>query len=184
MILLIEILNEIDRELLLIVQAVVGFSPLDELMLFLTNEKTWLVVSLFYLFFVVLSKSKILAQHFLMVGVTTGASDFLSFRFLKPFFGRFRPCHQYEWVTLLESSCGGMYGFPSNHAFNSAVVAGVTIGFVKSTLGKCVCLLCALMVGISRPYVGVHFPFDVLFGWFLGALVSFLALSVYWKLTE
>ena len=77
--------------------------------------------------------------------------------------------------------------FPSGHAMLSAVVY-LTLGAllartesdmrVKIYLLGAACLL-TLIVGISRLYLGVHWPTDVLAGWALGAgwaLVTWLAM--------
>mgnify|MGYP005841564523 CR=1 FL=1 len=66
--------------------------------------------------------------------------------------------------------------FPSGHAMNSAVVY-LTLGVLLARLVqarhiKAYFLLLALMltglVGISRVYMGVHYPTDVLAGWAAG----------------
>ena len=67
--------------------------------------------------------------------------------------------------------------FPSSHAMMSAVVY-LTLGALLSRtqarpamrvyILSCAVLL-ALIVGISRIYLGVHWPTDVLAGWAVGA---------------
>lgn len=75
--------------------------------------------------------------------------------------------------------------FPSGHALNSMAIFG-GIGLLASrglrrrsarviviALGVAV----SLLIGVSRPYLGVHYPGDVLAGWLLGLMCALLA---YW----
>ena len=66
--------------------------------------------------------------------------------------------------------------FPSGHAMLAAVVY-LTLGsllmeVVEGRLAKTYCLACALfvtfIVGVSRIYLGVHYPTDVFAGWMAG----------------
>jgi len=66
--------------------------------------------------------------------------------------------------------------FPSGHSLNSAVVY-LTLGSLLAGLSRQlrlklyffgVALLLTFLVGVSRVYMGVHYPTDVLAGWFAG----------------
>jgi undecaprenyl-diphosphatase len=66
--------------------------------------------------------------------------------------------------------------FPSGHAMMSAVtyltlgsmLAGIVPGRATKIYVLCVAVLITLMVGVSRIYLGVHWPSDVLAGWCAG----------------
>lgn len=87
--------------------------------------------------------------------------------------------------------------FPSAHAMLSAVVF-LTLGIyllqtVESRWAKVYCLCCAMgltfLVGVSRIYLGVHYPTDVLAGWIAGlvwALACWLAIRClqWWRTTR
>lgn len=102
---------------------------------------------------------------------------------LKELFGRERPDvvpHLREVMTL---------SFPSGHALTSAVVF-LTLGallmrVVQTRLAKfylmAIAVLTTFLVGLTRVYLGVHYPTDVLAGWLIGmswALACWLAARV------
>lgn len=63
------------------------------------------------------------------------------------------------------------FSFPSGHAASSLSVAlGATSLLPDALAGACLAL--AAVVGLSRCYLGVHYPGDVVCGWIL-ALISF-----------
>lgn len=77
------------------------------------------------------------------------------------------------WVS---TSVQGMasetgFGIPSGHAQNAIGVWGIMAARVGRMWAWVAAGLVILFIGLSRLYLGVHFPHDVLFGWFLGALL-------------
>lgn len=71
------------------------------------------------------------------------------------------------------------HSFPSGHAMMSTVVYGLTAVACYRTFGSVrrhayvllVVPLLALVIGLTRVYLGVHWFTDVLAGWLIGALV-------------
>ena len=88
---------------------------------------------------------------------------------LKPSFDRTRPCIALE-ATILRVKRRKSPSCPSSHAAN-VFAAMVVLGlYFRRSLW--IGLPIALAVAVSRVYVGVHYPFDVLFGALFGALVG------------
>lgn len=95
---------------------------------------------------------------------------------LKEFFDRDRP-------TILEHRSHTMTSsFPSGHAMLSAAV-WLTLGVMLARLDKspfmkayfiCVGLFISFLAGISRVWLGVHWPTDVLAGWMAGSMWAVL----------
>lgn len=81
----------------------------------------------------------------------------------KQFFQRTRPAF---WESIAPETS---FSFPSGHAMCSmATAAALAVLFRRSRWRTAVTLMAALfvlMVGLSRPYLGVHFPSDILAGW-------------------
>lgn len=69
------------------------------------------------------------------------------------------------------------FGLPSGHAWTAAALWGRLAIAVRHRAVALVLVGIIFMVGLSRIYLGVHFPSDVLFGWMggLGILLVFLA---------
>jgi undecaprenyl-diphosphatase len=97
---------------------------------------------------------------------------------LKERFERVRPPADGALVSLPSS-----YSFPSGHSMGSLCLAWVfgrlawTSGLSRSWKAALLasCLLYPVLVGVSRIYLGVHWPSDVLASWALGIGVIGLA---------
>ncbi len=106
--------------------------------------------------------------------VTLGVSDMVTYRILKPFFSRDRPCYHLAEAVLRADACGGQMGFPSNHAANAMAVTLALLLFFSASRKYYILLFVPLLIGISRIYLGVHYPFDVLAGFVVGAVIAFI----------
>lgn len=68
------------------------------------------------------------------------------------------------------------YATPSAHAQNSAAFWPAALVRVPGKAAKAAMIVLPLLIGISRVYLGVHYPTDILSGWVIGTLISLIAL--------
>ncbi|MEK5036473.1 phosphatase PAP2 family protein [Sporosarcina sp. FSL K6-3457] len=79
------------------------------------------------------------------------------------------------------------FSFPSGHAMISfslyAIIAFIAWGFIKKTAGRVMLLLfmvfMILTISISRIYLGVHYPSDIVGGFTVSALWLTIAITIY-----
>ena len=82
------------------------------------------------------------------------------------------------------------FSFPSGHAANTMTVFVALALFALPRRHRAwsvpLAIGLAAVVGLTRPWLGVHWPSDVLGGWMLAALVIFAALwaDERWKISE
>ena len=79
-----------------------------------------------------------------------------------------RPCDPRPDLCIIQADS---YGLPSGHAQNAIVFWGVIAQWVGTAWGWIAAILLMLLIGISRIYLGVHFPTDVFVGWAIGILI-------------
>src|SRR3954470_12294290 len=123
-----------------------------------------LVISLFasfFLYFVLDHRRELLLFGTVVIGTP------IINQILKQFFHRARP----DLHRLIEI---GGYSFPSGHAMNAFAVYGILAFLlwrhIPTRLGRTVLIIIStifiLMIGTSRIYLGVHYPSDIIGGYF------------------
>jgi undecaprenyl-diphosphatase len=159
---------------------------LDILMYGVSQLLVWLPLYA-YLLWLIYKKFGLQALWVLVaVGLLIAATD-QSANLFKNGFQRLRPSHQPGLMELLHyvnNYKGGNYGFFSGHASNTMAVAVFSYWLLKKQhpfIGWVVFPF-TIIVSYSRIYLGVHYPIDILVGWFFGALYGwfFYKLTHYW----
>jgi len=87
----------------------------------------------------------------------------------KVLFAQPRPFEYDPRVKALVSAAGG--GIPSGHTQHSVVVWGFTAMQLRTAWGWAIAAFLMLAIPLSRLYLGVHFPVDLLGGYLLGVLL-------------
>jgi undecaprenyl-diphosphatase len=152
----------------------------DSFMPFITESKHW-----FIFYFIVglylLIKGGPRGRVLVVIAIVMIlCSDQLS-NVLKELFGRVRPCHSLPNVNLLVG-CSSAYSFPSNHAVNNFAAAYLFTHFYPKM--KWWFYTGAIVISLSRVFVGVHYPFDILGGAAIGTLIAMILIFIWKKINE
>lgn len=132
----------------------------------------FVIFIIFYFF--LKDQSKLLLFIIVLLG-----SHYL-FRLLKQLFKRARP----DVHRLIEI---GGYSFPSGHATNALCIYGILTfvlwHHIPARWGRIILSIFSFFIifsiGLSRIYLGVHFPSDVLAGYFAGGFLLTMIIGSY-----
>lgn len=96
---------------------------------------------------------------------------------IKPLAARPRPYQVLEQITVL-TNLPSDYSFPSGHSAASFACAWALLRSGRKQWGAWA-LVIAGLIALSRLYVGVHYPTDVLGGVLIGILVAEAAVRIF-----
>lgn len=111
----------------------------------------------------------------LMIPWTAIAASWILAEGTKYFFNRARPyISDTEIAPLIKTPSSS--SFPSGHSATAAAGA-LALSFIYPVFAPAI-LLAGLLTALSRIYLGVHYPFDVLAGMLIGAVTCGIVLAL------
>lgn len=129
----------------------------------------WILLAVIFLFFKKTRKTGLMMGVALLCGLIVGNIT------LKPLIHRIRPYDLNPDVTLLIDRLSD-FSFPSGHTLSS--FEGATVLMIRDKRFGVPAMVLAVCIALSRLYLYVHYPTDVLAGAILGIGFGFLAVAV------
>ncbi len=166
----------IDEQIILWIQAHMVNPIWTKMMVFLStlgnHGMIFIALGILLLLFGIRYKNLLYAgiRLFLCLGTTALVCNVI----LKPYVARLRPYDVLGFPIVVPPLAD--YSFPSGHT--SAAFAAATAIYAYHKKWGIVAYIFAVCMGISRLYLGVHFPSDVLMGGILGFVMAKITLWV------
>ena len=165
---------QLDGNILLWIQEYIRNDFLTPIFKFITHlgdeGYVWIAIAILLLFI----------KNYRKVGLMVGGSLLGSLVFnniiIKNIVARPRPYRMIEALTILIPE-PGEYSFPSGHT-SSSFAAGVVLYLMLPKKYGVPAMILAFLIGISRLYVGVHYPTDVLGGMVMGTLLAVATIKI------
>tara|TARA_Y100001970_G_scaffold182381_1_gene221900 strand:- start:1389 stop:1988 length:600 start_codon:yes stop_codon:yes gene_type:complete len=175
-----EIFDIIDKNILLWVHKN-HFPLFDQLMPFITDSDNWIIPIILLILGLGFRGGKRGKIALALLIISLSFNDYICAQILKPFFGRIRPSHiSLDGLNLLVSK-GGKWSMPSNHASNIFTLTVILSYFYSKV--KLPLYSFAILIALSRVYVGVHYPGDVIAGSVFGYSVGWLVIT-FWVIIK
>lgn len=149
-------------------------SWIADLAIFLSYLFTYLLLFILIIWAIFFSQKKMFNFSLLFL---SGIFSWFMANILKSILRINRPFIDLEIIPL-HSEIG--FSFPSEH-----MTVFTTIAMVMFLINKKVgfiFLLIAILIGLSRIVIGVHYPLDILGGLFLGSLIGFIFIKIFKKI--
>ena len=170
-------INSIDEYLFKLINAI-GWNDMDPFMILISSKWIWIPLYIFIIYKIYQKFPEQIFKILLSIGALIFLADFGSVHLFKEVFERTRPCHVLDGIRIVDG-CGGQYGFISSHASNSFSIAFFISLLFRKRITFILLFSWAVLIGFSRIYLGVHYPFDILGGMFWGLFVSLLIYLTY-----
>ncbi len=166
--------NLMNNEIFYLINNLSTIPIVADLAIFLSYLFTYLLIFLLIIWAIFFSQKKMYNFSLLFL---SGIFSWLIANILKITMKVNRPFVDLGIIPLrLEDG----FSFPSQHM---AVFTALSVAmFLINRKAGFVFLIIAILIGLSRIVVGVHYPFDILGGLFVGALVGLIFIKMFKKI--
>lgn len=171
---MLETLLNLDGGFLLFLQESVRNPILDNIMIFITSLGNggliWIAAT------VILIIPKKTRKAGIMSAVALLGSLIINNNIVKNIVQRPRPFVTFTDLQIIIPT-PSEFSFPSGHTSSSFAAASVFYTHLPKKIGVLAIVL-AFLIGLSRLYVGVHYPTDVIAGILMGIFLGYLAENI------
>lgn len=174
---LIELIYRFDHSVLLFIQENLRFEPVTPVMKFASLSANlgflWIMLGILLLCF---RRTRLIGAAVLSA---LALGLIVNNAFIKHLVDRTRPFDNYsDLIPLIKKPHDS--SFASGHTVASFAAVGVMIRFFNKPIAALM-IVYASLVGLSRLYLGVHYPTDVICGCLLGIAISLTVYYIYEK---
>lgn len=157
---------------------------LEHLVLILTSAYTWIPLYLSLLYLVIKNNEN--WKKILLVVCTIAMcliiSNIFNGLFIKPTIGRLRPINEPALKGIIFAVKGykaSGYSFFSSHTMNAFIVSVFFSLLIREKIFSCCMILWSIIVALTRPFLGVHYPSDIFVGMMFGSLSAAIFYYLY-----
>lgn len=169
-----DLINNLDQNIVQYTYNHLRTPLLDNIMSFITyigdGFIVWIVICLLLLISEKYRKVGIIASIVLLTNTILGEVV------LKNLIGRVRPYEALNFKIIIKELTS--YSMPSGHALSSFSMAFVIVFLIKDWRIYVPVLILAIAITLSRVYLSVHYPTDVLLSVLIAYIVSVIVLKI------
>lgn len=169
-----------DRETLIYLNSL-GIEEYDHFWSTITNIYTWIPLFLFFFVLIFWKYKQKEAIYVTLTVLALIAFILVATDVTKGIFARIRPNNDADvnlFIRVLHNPSS--FSFFSGHAASSFSITTLIVLFLRKRVKWCwVFYIWPLLFALSRIYVGVHYPVDIIVGAFVGAGSAFLFYYLY-----
>ncbi|WP_102345186.1 undecaprenyl-diphosphatase [Bacillus sp. Marseille-P3661] len=148
---------------------------IDSIMIFLSSYMLFVFLGSFFIFLFIKKTRKMSIIGLVSMIISLGISQIISFIYYKN-----RPFVDYDVNLLIEKGISS--SFPSDQAV-IVFTCSIAVWYYKKSAGVALFIF-ALLVALSRIYVGHHYPFDVMASLLIALLSGTVTTKLFYWVTS
>ena len=167
---MVDFLYQIDLSIFYFFNHTIATGFLDKFFALITDRHSWDITYILLIGILIFKGGKKGRLAILGIILVILVSDQFG-DLLKHLIQRVRPCNSLDNVRMT-IGCAGGFSFPSNHAVNNFAAASFFYKLYPNL--KIPLFITASLIALSRVYLGVHYPSDMLGGVIIGSAIGYL----------